>query len=110
MPIVSCLVPGDAPMPAPDEIVRSWAEATGIDSSEMTVNLVPAVQGGKRYAAIALLYLPSLWSEDDVVILGEGLAVALAAALGVELPAIQVVTTVVPSGSVVEAGKVIRWS
>lgn len=73
----------------------------GIGAEEMTVNLVRVDQGGKRYAAMAWLQLPSLWSDDEVVALGEGLAAALAEALAVDPAALQVLTTVLESGSVI---------
>lgn len=98
---------------APDgrigESTRQEIEYTGVAPDEMTVNLISVTQGGKRYAAMAWLYLPSLWSDEDVVALGEGLAEALAATFGVEDTAIQVLTTVVTSGSVIEAGEALRW-
>lgn len=68
-----------------------------------------ALQGGKRYAAMAWLYLPSLWTDEDVVALSEGLAAALADALDVEPTCVQVLTSIVPSGRVVDAGEVVHW-
>jgi hypothetical protein len=58
---------------------------------------------------MAWLYLPSLWSEEDVVALGEGLAGALADVLHVSASAVQVLTSIVGSGSVVEGGETLRW-
>lgn len=109
VPIANCYVTGDSTAADPDRVVQAWAESAGVSPNEMTVNLISVSQGGKRYAAMAWLYLPSLWSDEDVVALGEGLAAALAATLSVEPHAVQVLTTVVTSSSVIEAGQALRW-
>lgn len=109
VPIANCFA---VSVPAgfdPDALVSAWARFSGIASDEMTVNLMRAEQGGKRYEVMAWLYLPSLWSERDAGALGEGLAAALADGLAVDPSAVQVVTSVVPSGAVVEAGRTLRW-
>lgn len=70
---------------------------------------VQARQGGKKYAVMAWLYLPSLWSEEEVVLLSEGLAAALADVAQVEPSSVQVLTSILTSGSVVEVGTTLRW-
>lgn len=108
MPIANCFFAfGDTP--DPHAVVTAWSERSRIDAREMTVNFVPAEQGGKRYSVMAWLYLPSLWSEEEVVALAEGLAAALADVSAVPLSAVQVLTSIVTSGSVVEAGRTLRW-
>ena len=107
MPIANCFI--DSPPEDPEGIVRAWSDRSGIAADEMTVNLVHMRQGCKRYALMAWLYLPSLWSDEDVVTLSEGLALALADVLHVQLSGVQVLTSVVTSGSVVEAGETLRW-
>jgi len=109
MPIANCYVvslPDDLDV---NEIVAAWSTRSGIESDEMTVNLIAARQGGKRYAAMAWLSLPSLWSEEDVIALSEGLAAALGDALVLDPPSVQVVTSIVPSGLVVEGGQAVHW-
>ena len=109
VPIANCFtvsVPDDLD---PDAIVEAWSSQAAISSEEMTVNLIPIRQGGKRYAVMAWLYLPSLWSAENITALGEGLAGALSVTLSVEPPAVQVLTSIVTSGSVVEAGETLRW-
>jgi hypothetical protein len=58
---------------------------------------------------MAWLYLPSIWPDDAVAALSEGLAAALAGAFFVELSSVQVVTSIVPSGLVVEDGETVHW-
>jgi hypothetical protein len=107
MPIANCFI--ESPPDDAEGIVRAWSDRSGVAPDEMTVNLVHMRQGGKRYPVMAWLYLPSLWSDEDVVSLSEGLAVALADVLHVQLSGVQVLTFVVTSGSVVEAGETLRW-
>jgi hypothetical protein len=109
MPIATCYVTAIPDDLDPDEIVAEWSTRSGIEPAEMTVNLVATRRGGKRYAAMAWLYLPSLWPDEAVVALSTGLAAALADALGVAPSSVQVVTSIVESGMVVEAGEIARW-
>jgi hypothetical protein len=91
------------------EVVAAWSNRSGIDSDEMTINLLEAHQAGKRYAVMAWLYLPSIWPDDAVAVLSEGLAAALADAFVVEPSSVQVVTSIVASGLVVEDGETVTW-
>lgn len=54
MPIANCVVsmPEDLD---PDQIVAAWSDRSGVPSDEMTLNLAPVRQGGKRYAVMATL-------------------------------------------------------
>ena len=109
MPIANCYFPSSREHPHAEKIVAAWSHRSGIDAGEMTVNVVTAHQGGKEYAVLAWLYLPSLWSEQEVAALAEGLAAALADVSDVQPSAVQVLTSVVSSGTVVEAGKTLHW-
>lgn len=108
MPVANCVVADDR-APDPAAVVRLWSRAAGIGADEMTVNLVHATQGGRRYTAMAQLLLPSVWRGDDIERLSVGLARALAEATGAEPSAVQVITTVLTSGSVVEGGRIVHW-
>lgn len=110
MPIANCFVSNDSPLAVdPEAVVEAWVAASGVETEEMTLNISAVDQGGKAYAVMAWLYLPSLWSEHHVIALSEGLAAALAGEAGVEPSAVQVITEIVESGAVVESGKIIRW-
>ncbi len=109
MPIANCLFASEDANPAPETIVREWSHRSGIAAVDMTVNVVQAHQGGKKYAVMAWLYLPSLWSEEEVVLLSEGLAAVLADVVQVDPSSVQVLTSILTSGSVVEAGTTLRW-
>jgi hypothetical protein len=60
----------------------------------MTLDLIAVQQGGKRYGAIAWLFLPPLWPEEAVAAIVTGLAAALAEALDVESSSVQVLTVI----------------
>jgi hypothetical protein len=109
MPIANCFFVSAKGEPDAEMIVAAWSNRSGIDADDMTVNVVHADQGGKRYAVMAWLYLPSLWSDEERVALSEGLAAALASVSGLELSAVQVINSIVTSGSAVESGKLLRW-
>ena len=109
MPIANCHVVSMLDDLDPNQIVAEWSKRSGIEPDEMTLNLVASRQGGKRYAAMAWLYLQSLWPEDAVVALSKGLAAALADALDVEHSSVQIVISIVESGTVVEAGEIVHW-
>jgi hypothetical protein len=109
MPIANCFFAPAPEEPDAEAIVSAWSERSGLGADEMTVNLVPAQQGGKPYAVMAWLHLPSLWSEENVIALGEGLAAALADVFRVKPSAVQVLTSIVASGLVVEGGETLRW-
>ncbi len=109
MPIANCFFASASDSPNAATIVTAWSDRSGIDATEMTVNVIHAEQGGKRYAVTAWLYLPSLWSEHEVAALGEGLAAALADVAHVPPSAVQVLTSIVTSGSVVDGGRTLRW-
>ncbi|MBZ2168147.1 MULTISPECIES: hypothetical protein [Marinobacter] len=109
MPIANCVVNEDSGGAIPN-LVELWAQASGVDSKEMTLNVIRAdAQVGRHYSVMATLYLPSAWPEDRVISLQTGLAVALSDGLGQPLEKIHVLTLIVGSGHVVEDGKVQNW-
>jgi len=109
MPIANCFL--DTGHRALDayRVIQQWSDASGISRDEMTLNIVNAAQVGSPYAVMAWLYLPSMWSIDDITSLQEGLASSLADATEVTLDQVQIITTIVPSGLVVDGGKSLSW-
>lgn len=111
MPIANCLVRGELPAQAElDGLTALWSEESGIGPEHMTINVVSGMrQNGAAYPVMALLYLPSLWEPGQVRDLQTGLARALARGLGVALAEVQVITSIVDPGHVVEDGETQRW-
>ena len=76
----------------------------------MTVNIVLSTeQFGNPYDIMANLYLPSLWSKQDVALLQTGLAKALASYFEAPLNSVFVMTSILDSGQVVENGEQVVW-
>jgi hypothetical protein len=111
VPIATCFVrDGLPPALEIDALTGLWSEESGVGSEQMTINLVAAtLQAGAPYRVMAWLYLPSLWSSDQALQLQVGLARALGRAFAVELSEIQVITSIVESGQVVEGGETETW-
>lgn len=109
MPIATCFVPSDIGPVDADRVVSAWSHASGVAADEMTVNIVRAHQGGKRYAVIASLTLPSLWTGDEIERLARGLSDALVDVAAVPAESVMVMTAVVGSGAVIEGGQPVRW-
>lgn len=109
MPIAHCIVDPER-VPRDGDPVARWARESGQSAEHMTIELIPRLrQFGHAYAAMATLYLPSMWSAEAVDALQAGLARALAGYLGVAVGEVQVITRVVEPGQVVEDGEVLRW-
>ena len=111
MPIANCLVRGELPpASALERLVDAWSEASGVGPEHMTINVIPsAAQVGAGYRLMAFLYLPSLWSAEQVRALQTGLATALSQVLSLPPADVHVITSIVASGHVVEAGGTQEW-
>ncbi|VUD58532.1 hypothetical protein TDB9533_02446 [Thalassocella blandensis] len=109
MPIANCIVSPECKLGDKD-LIQLWSEASGISASEMTVNLTESLyQHGKPYKIMSVLYLPSIWSSSHVSQLQTSLAKALATCFSIPINEVHIITTIVESGHVVEAGEVQAW-
>ncbi len=91
-------------------LVRDWAEESSVDGNYMTINFITiAQQLGSAYSIMVNLYLPNLWSEDQVKIIQSSLAVVLAKHFGIHINEIHVITQLVESGHVFENGEQQSW-
>jgi hypothetical protein len=111
VPIANCLVHGELPVEfESDALTALWSEESGVGSEQMTINVIAGVrQYGAPYRVVAFLYLPSLWSSEQVRRLQTGLAGALGRGFAVGPAEIQVITSIVESGQVVEGGETQDW-
>ena len=111
MPIANCFIRGGIPLELEiDGLTALWSEESGVDSEQMTINVVAnARQTGAPYLVMAFLYLPSLWSSKQVRRLQVGLARALSRGFVVAPAEVQVITSLVESGHVVEDGETQDW-
>ena len=109
MPIANCFVISGC-QPGSSNLVELWASESGQSPEHMTVNIVEGTkQLGNIYPVMAILLLPSIWSEADTSSLQLGLATALAIHFNLASSEVHVVTQIVNSGLVVEDGEEIQW-
>jgi len=109
MSIANCIITADC-HESEYSVIDCWASESGQSPEHMTVNVITSTQQfGKKYGAMATLFLPSLWSESAISSLQIGLARALAKTYGLSLNDVNVITSVVESGFVVDAGKEEKW-
>jgi len=110
MPIANCVISSDC-LPGVGDLIELWSRESGQSKEHMTVNLVTGTQQhGKKYAVMATLWLPSIWSKTEISSLQSGLARALATYHGIALSEVHVITQLVNSGMVVEEGNLMQWS
>ena len=109
MPIANCIVTPECQNGAED-LVRLWAKESGQSEEHMTINIVVSSQQlGNRYAVMATLILPSLWSAESVSSLQIGLSKALSVYFKIPLEGIFITTNIVESGCVVSNGEEEVW-
>jgi hypothetical protein len=111
VPIANCFVHDElrAELES-DALTELWSEESGIRSEQMTINVIAGIrQYGAPYRVMAFLYLPSLWTSEQARDLQTGLASALGRGFGVAPTEIQVITSIVESGQVVEGGETQDW-
>jgi hypothetical protein len=111
VPIANCFVREELPAKLEsDALTALWSDESGIGSEHMTINVIAGIrQYGAPYQVIAFLYLPSLWSPEQVRKLQTGLARALGRGFAIAPAEIQVITSIVESGQVVEGGETQDW-
>jgi len=112
MPIANCIITSESQKNADNSnnLIELWAKESGKSSEHMTINIITSYkQFGKKYSIMANLLLPSMWSSADISSLQVGLARALSQHYKLNLQDVHVVTSLVNSGMVVEAGKEIKW-
>lgn len=109
MPIANCLVAPACPQGS-GNLIDFWANESGQSSEHMTVNIIASTQQlGNKYFVMANLLLPSVWSSASISTLQTGLAKALAKYFNIAIGQVHVVTNIVNSGMVVEAGQEVTW-
>ena len=111
MPIAYCFVKDKPGIKAHlQKLVSDWANEAGVDPKNITINLVTIQhQVGNPYAVMINLYLPTVWSEEDVQRIQVSLLKVAMNHFQVEAKEIFVMTSLIQSGHVVEDGKVVRW-
>jgi hypothetical protein len=111
VPIANCYIHDDlSPEFEIDALTALWSEEARVGSEQMTINVIAGTrQAGAPYPVMEILYLPSLWSSEQVRRLEVGLARALGRGFAVTPEEVQVITSIIESGHVVEGGETQDW-
>ena len=111
MPIANCFVTDELPPQSEIEALTNlWSDEAELGAEHMTINVIAGTQqSGALYRVMAFLYLPSLWSSQQVRRLQEGLAKALCRGFAVTPAEVHVITSILEPGYVVEAGETQVW-
>lgn len=116
MPIANCIITSKCqsnPNHHHEDLIEAWSnesKVSTVSTEHMTVNIIAGIeQFGKEYDVMASLLLPAMWSHNDISSLQLGLARALAQHYNISINSVHVTTSIINSGMVVEAGKVIEW-
>lgn len=109
MPIATCIITPDC-QPSDHDLIELWSIESGLPAEHMTINIITNNQQfGSKYKVMVTLDLPSLWSEQSISSLQRGLAMALSKYFRQPLSEVFIITNIVESGRVVEAGQEITW-
>lgn len=109
MPIANCFISPSCPL-GKGNLVDIWANHSAQSSEHMTVNFIESkAQFGNEYFVMANLYLPSVWSSASISSIQIGLSKSLAEYFNITIDQVQVITSIVSSGMVVEDGQEIKW-
>ena len=110
MPIANCIITPDC-VAGTIDLIEVWANESGQSPEYMAINIMNSNdQFGYNYKVMANLYLPSLWSGPNASALQMGLAKVLSKYFKQAIDQVHIVTTIVESGMVVEAGQEQKWS
>lgn len=112
MPIANCIITSKckSSSDSSSRLIETWANESNTSSDNMTINIITSTeQTGHKYAIMASLLLPSIWSRSEIKSLQLGLAKALSLHYTLALDDIFITTSLVESGMVVEAGKEVTW-
>lgn len=110
MPIVNCFVNLSIKSLDLDSVVASWSEMAEINPKDITINLIELTsQSGNPYPMLVNLYLPTLWSNEQMHKITITLALSMQKTLGLEKEHIFIMTHWVDSGQVFENGEIINW-
>lgn len=109
MPIANCLVSSNCKS-GNANLIDLWAKESGLSSKDMTITITRYdLQVGNKYDAIVNLYLPSMWSINNISKLQMGLSKAVAEYFTLTIEKVIVITSVIEAGNVVEAGEIVKW-
>lgn len=97
--------------PTLQRVATEWAALIEVDTKDIHISIVsPQIQAGQAYKAMVHLFLPTLWTREAVNKIQLSLHQMLMKHANLTSSEIFVITTLVPSGQVVENGCIIHWA
>lgn len=112
MPIANCFIKNKQIKPEDlQELIIKWSEEIQVDVKDICFTVVTDfLQAGQQYEILVNLYLPSLWSENDVTTIQKGLMRVLTTFFKLKPSEIFILTSIIQSGHVVENGEIVEWN
>ena len=93
-----------------DQVVQDWAVAIAVNPKDITINLViTEQQAGNPYSVLINLYLPTVWSAEDVQNIQLALHKVVTDHFQVLNNEVFIMTSLIQSGHVVENGRMMEW-
>ena len=111
MPIANCFIK-DKQVSQQDlqALAKKWAEQINVDEKDVCLTFIPnCIQGGQQYKVLINLYLPSLWSEENINNIQKCLLSILSNHFQTDHSNIFIMTSIIESGHVVENGEIVEW-
>ncbi|MEQ8475359.1 hypothetical protein [Fulvivirga sp.] len=111
MPIANCYINTKIPAKTDfNSIVAEWSDKIGASPNDVTINVfTDFVQYGNKDAVMVNLFLPSLWSKQEIENIQSSLSGLLEKHLGIEPDQVFIMTSIIQSGHVFSDGKTENW-
>ena len=92
------------------DLAEKWASEVKVDVKDICLTFIPdCIQAGQQYKVLVNLYLPSLWSKDQVKHIQKSLLGILCGFFNVDASKVFIMTSNIQSGHVVENGEIVKW-
>ena len=111
MPIANCFIKDKkVSQQELQQLAEKWASDAEVDVKDICLTFIPnCIQAGQQYIALANLYLPSLWNDEQIHHIQKSLLRIICEFLRVESSEVFIMTSMIQSGHVVESGEIVKW-
>lgn len=93
-----------------ETLVKEWAEIIEVDTKDICLTLIDiSLQAGQQYKLMVNLFLPTIWSRSNIEKIQLSLHKLLKKHVKLKNEELFIITSMVPSGNVVENGQIITW-
>ena len=111
MPVANCFIKErNVSQEEMQKLTTKWSDDIGVNLQDVCLTFVPnCMQAGQRYEIMVNLYLPSLWTKEDIKRIPKSLHQNLCDHFEVSASEVFIITSIVQSGHVVENGQIVEW-